>query len=60
MGNPLPLGGFRLVFPSLLAAFLSFLLLLKAALFWSQRPNRAGLGEKLGHAPDRAVPQGAI
>ena len=31
-----------------------------AAQFWSQRPSRAGLGETLGGAPDRTVPQGAI
>lgn len=61
MGNSLPLGGFRAVFPSLLAAFPRvFSSHSQAAQLWSQRPRRADWGEKLGGASARAVPQGVL
>ena len=51
IGNPLPLGGFRLLFPCLLAAFLSFLLPLIRSTVLVSEAQQGWAGRNTGRCP---------
>lgn len=54
MGNPLPLGGFRLLFPCLLAAFLSFLLPLIRSTVLVPEAQQGWAGRNPGRCPGQS------